>query len=426
MVKLKFIIKDNSLVLRISEGKERYYKSVKHILTGNPNLTKHWNADKERFSANAVSYSENNKTLEEFKGPYTKLLFEHPEFTARQVASFFQPIKQVGVIASQKATEEPVAESEFHLVEKYLEEIIMREKAKQGCNFETYSKLLSKCRKIIKGFSSLTFQSLNHKSCVRLAHTFAKHNGYKGTTKAFRNVLGRASKDNEVPFSLTQIGDFKFAEYNPNRNCVDDKKSDVLTTEQLKQFLNADLKTFTPTYKDRKQVELYHDFCVFMFHSFFAPCDVIKLKYSDITRANTIRVKRKKTHQPVEVPVSPAMANIIAKYKGKTVDGYVFPIMDDKKEAAYTTADYLFKKFREKLNIWLKSVGKELELDYDLYAYVFRHTAITVALDSGLPISYVAMAAGTSIEMIQEHYYNGDNIINQQKLQMAFMKAAGA
>ena len=315
MVKLKFIIKDNSLVLRISEGKERYYKSVKHLLTGSPNLAKHWNADKEQFSANAVSYSENNKALEEFNSTYTKLLFEHPELTARQVASYFQPIKQAGIIAPQKPTEEPTEASEFNFVEKYLKEIIVREKAKQGCNFETYSKLLSKCRKIIKGFSSLTFQSLDYKACVRLAHTFAKYDGYKGTTKAFRNVLGKASKDHEVPFSLTRIGDFVFADYNPKKHCVDDRKPDVLTTEQLKQFLNADLKTFTPTYKDRKQVELYHDFCVFMFHSFFAPCDVIKLKYSDITRANTIRVKRKKTHQPVEIPVSPAMADIIAKYR---------------------------------------------------------------------------------------------------------------
>lgn len=228
MVKLKFIIKDNSLVLRISEGKERYYKSVKHLLTGSPNLAKHWNADKERFSANAVSYSENNKALEEFKSTYTKLLFEHPELTARQVASYFQPIKQVGIIAPQKPTEEPTEASEFNFVEKYLEEIIVREKAKQGCNFETYSKLLSKCRKIIKGFSSLTFQSLDYRSCVRLAHTFAKHDGYKGTTKAFRNVLGKASKDHDVPFSLTQIGDFIFADYNPKRHCVDDKSQTFL------------------------------------------------------------------------------------------------------------------------------------------------------------------------------------------------------
>ena len=150
MVKLKFIIKDNSLVLRISEGKERYYKSVKHLLTGNPNLTKHWNADKERFTANAVSYSENNKALEEFKNNYTRLLFEHPEFTARQIASHFQPIKQVSAQIPEKPSEKPVETSDFNSVEKYLKEIIVREKAKQGCNFETYSKLLSKCRKIIK------------------------------------------------------------------------------------------------------------------------------------------------------------------------------------------------------------------------------------------------------------------------------------
>ena len=74
MVKLKFIVKDGSLVLRISEGKERYYKSVKHLLTGSPNLERHWNADKERFTCNAISYSENNKALEEFKSTYTKLL----------------------------------------------------------------------------------------------------------------------------------------------------------------------------------------------------------------------------------------------------------------------------------------------------------------------------------------------------------------
>ena len=68
--------------------------------------------------------------------------------------------------------------------------------------------------------------------------------------------------------------------------------------------------------------------------------------------------------------------------------------------------------------------GKRTGVGLQPICLVFRHTAITVALDSGLPIAYVAMAAGTSIEMIQEHYYNGDSLINQQKLQMAFMRAA--
>jgi integrase len=97
--------------------------------------------------------------------------------------------------------------------------------------------------------------------------------------------------------------------------------------------------------------------------------------------------------------------------------------MDDEKAKQHVTKDYLFKKFRQNLNVWLKDVGAELGLAFNLYAYVFRHTAITVALDNGLPTSYVAMAAGTSIEVIQQHYYNGNSIANRNKLQMAFIKA---
>ena len=95
--------------------------------------------------------------------------------------------------------------------------------------------------------------------------------------------------------------------------------------------------------------------------------------------------------------------------------------MDDEKEKSYTTKDYTFKKFREFLNKWLKVVGKELGLCFNLYAYVFRHTAITVAIDHDLSVSYAANAAGTSVEMIQQHYYNGERQQNRDKLTEAFM-----
>ena len=62
MVKLKFIIKDGMLVLRISEKKERYYKSVRHLLIGQPNL-KYWMKVHERFSSHAPSCAKNNKIL---------------------------------------------------------------------------------------------------------------------------------------------------------------------------------------------------------------------------------------------------------------------------------------------------------------------------------------------------------------------------
>lgn len=90
MVKLKFIVLDGVLALRISENKARYYKRVTHLLKGKPNLEKHWVKEKERFSAYAISYAENNQILEDFKAVYWKLITEHPELTAKQVANYYK------------------------------------------------------------------------------------------------------------------------------------------------------------------------------------------------------------------------------------------------------------------------------------------------------------------------------------------------
>lgn len=422
MVKLKIIVRSGVLVLRISENKDRFYKSVEYLLKGSPNF-KHWKSDMEQFSGYSPFYQENNQALADFKRIYQKLVNEHPELTARQIADYYKH-------TCRHTGSEPVELSAWtvdqyaNCVGHYLEVITLREKAKSGCNYEGYYKLLQKCRKVLPGFDTMPFSTLDYNKMVQIANTFAEGKAYVHHAKRFRAMLGKASKDKDVLFDLSQIGDFKFCDYNPNRYEIEGRDPDVLSAEELKTFLNLSVDELTPQYKDRKMVGIYYDFCVFMFHSFFAPCDVIKAKWRDITRRGTIATRRKKTHRPVEVPVTPKMRQIIDKYKGQSKDGYIFPVMDDKKEKAYATKDYTFKKFREFLNKWLKAVGKELNLNFDLYAYVFRHTAITVAIDHGLSVSYVANAAGTSVEMIQQHYYNGECQQNRDKLTEAFMKAA--
>lgn len=80
MVRLKFIVLNDAIVLRISEGYERYYKSVKNILINNPNVVRHWKADKEWFFNFAASSQENNKILDDFKQKYKKVCVEHLEY----------------------------------------------------------------------------------------------------------------------------------------------------------------------------------------------------------------------------------------------------------------------------------------------------------------------------------------------------------
>jgi integrase len=422
MVKLKFIIRSGVLALRISAGQDRYYKRVAHLLKGQPDL-KHWKQDKEMFSGYAEFYKENNQILEDFKSIYWKLIQQHPELSARQVAVFYK--------AEQKQTgSKPVKVNDWGVsdyrnsVSKYLEVVIKRERAKQGCNYEAYYKLLNRCRRDIVGFDDMPFSTIDYNQMVTIAYIFAREPSYRNISKTFRALLGKAHKDPDVMFRLNQIGDFRFCDYSPNKYDVETKHPDILDSECLRAFLNADPYYLTPEYKNRATIELYYDFCVFMFHSFFAPCDVIKARLRDITNRKTLLVRRKKTHRPVEVPISPAMQRIIDKYRGQSKGGYIFPIMDDELERTSKTKDFCLKKFRERLNAWLKPVGKALGLDYELYAYVFRHTAITVAIDSGLPVSYVSNAAGTSVEMIQKHYYNGDNQQNRDLLTEAFMSAA--
>lgn len=422
MVKLKIIIRSGSLVLRISENKDRFYKNVEYLLKGSPDL-KHWKADREQFSGYSPFHEENNRALADFKQIYWKLVVEHPELTARQISDYYKNERRHTGTEPVELADWTVAQY-ANCVDKYLEVVTLREKAKAGCNYEGYYKLLQKCRREIPGFETMAFSTLDYNKMVQIANIFAKGKAYVHHSKKFRAMLGKASKDKDVMFHLTQIGDFKFADYNPDRYAIEGREPDVLSAEELKAFLNLSVEDITPQYKDRRMVEIYYDFCVFMFHSFFAPCDVIKAKWRDITRKGTIVVRRKKTHRPVEVPVTPVMRQIINKYKGQSKDGYIFPIMDDEKEKTYTTKDYTFKKFREFLNKWLKVVGKELKLSFDLYAYVFRHTAITVAIDHGLSVSYVANAAGTRVEMIQQHYYNGECQQNRDKLTEAFMMAS--
>ena len=97
--------------------------------------------------------------------------------------------------------------------------------------------------------------------------------------------------------------------------------------------------------------------------------------------------------------------------------------MDDARDAQSKTSDVCTKKFRQQLNIWLKLISEDIQLGIGLYAYVFRHTAITFALDKGIPISYVAQVAGTSSDMIHKHYYNGENHQNSARFKEAFMSA---
>lgn len=199
---------------------------------------------------------------------------------------------------------------------------------------------------------------------------------------------------------------------------------DVLNEEKLRMFLRLDVNVITPTYKNRKEVELYYDFCRFMFYTFLAPCDVIKLEYRNISKRNTLTLRRQKTCKLAEIPILPMMSAIIDKYKGRSNGKYIFPVFSHGQAKEYKTKDYLSIRFRENLNKWLKALGNDLGLGFNLHSYVFRHTAISTAVNGGLPLAYVAMLAGVKPETIHRYYYHGNTVDNIEMYRRIFTDVA--
>lgn len=422
MVHLKFIVLDGRVELRISEGKTRYYKLVSHLLKGNPNVVKHWNEQKGCFTSRAINYKENNQILSDFKSPFQEVVVSRPDLTARQIANYFKPNKaSLRTLLVREVLPKPSVQK----INDFLSVVIEREKAKSGCNFELYEKLQKKCLKIVPNFASLEFADLNFDACLTLALIFAKHEGYEGTAKVFRSLLTKAHKEVAINFQILQIGDFKFSDYNPKKYDIKQKSPDVLSPQQLKQFLNLDIDAVMSRNWRRPLVELYFDFSVFMFYTFLSPCDIVHLKKNCVKPNGTIVTKRRKNSASVTIPISQEVNRIIQKYNTDPDYPYVFPIMNEEKDKSSSIRDASVKKFRNQLNCWLKKVGEFMQLDFPLYAYVFRHTAITIALDNGLSISYVSQVAGTSMEMMENHYYNGNNETNANRLCQAFEHAKG-
>lgn len=365
---------------------------------------------------------ENNAQLERFKDIYKKLITNYPELTARQIASFYKTVNghqkaiAIGAVSSQK----PYKNS----IEEYLKVVIEREKSKPGNNFMFYTKLLQRCRKTIPDFSSMTFQAIDFDLCLKMAQIFARYKNYRGISKGFRALLGKADMDQNVQFSLKQIGGFKFQHYNPDKYMEGISIPNILNEEKLRLFLNMDVNAITPTYKNRKEVELYYDFCKFMFYTFLAPCDVIKLEYRNISKRSTLTLRRKKTCKLAEIPILPPMSALIEKYKNKN-NKYIFPVLSHGLAKEYKTKDYLSIRFRENLNKWLKALGNDLNLDFNLHSYVFRHTAISTAVNGGLPLAYVAILAGVKPETIHRYYYHGNSIDNIEMFHRIFAGVAG-
>ena len=135
------------------------------------------------------------------------------------------------------------------------------------------------------------------------------------------------------------------------------------------------------------------DLFVFSCYTGLAYCDVMQLTSSNISIGIDgdywIMTSRKKTNQPVRVPLLPKAFELIEKYKSHPralALGTVFPVLSN-----------------QKLNAYLKEIADLCGITKNLTFHLARHTfATTVTLTNGVPIETVSKMLGhTSIRTTQ-------------------------
>ena len=196
-----------------------------------------------------------------------------------------------------------------------------------------------------------------------------------------------------------------------------------LTEEQIIQFCLLDLSCVTLKCTDSiSRKELYRDFCIFLYETKMRPCDVLKLKSTDIA-GNTITYipekkknymeERKKT---VRTCLTMRARAIYLKYRGLSSEGYVFPFSmnnqywDFSDAGSWNRWNNRKQKTLEDINSFLHKVEPMLGVQH-ITLYTFRHSAFTNAINSpGCNLLKLAKEGGTSIKMLEEHYYHLDSI----------------
>ena len=195
----------------------------------------------------------------------------------------------------------------------------------------------------------------------------------------------------------------------------------TLTVDELSRFLNFDLSSILPPQGYRRRlVQIYYDTALLMYYTASRPADVIQWdwvhNYCEATGQITYipHKLRNRGGKRVTINLCPQAIAIIEKYRGQSKGGYLLPLPMN--ETAWGELDGQTYKIWESrrsrtlqsINLWLRRIAKELELDVSkLTLYVFRHSSITHCINRyNMNVMKVAAMAGTSVAIINKHYYN--------------------
>lgn len=417
-ITLSFQFKDSrfSLCAAVKGTSKRNYKEVQNLV--NPNFDS-WDKKKQLFVEATEMAIHNNAVLFDMKQRYQHLINMCDPLTGKELFELHEA--STTILAKKEIT-----------FEEYLKKIIsdMRNESVKmpSKNYQLYITLLHKLEvqrnatnKISDKILDTPLTEVSDIHFMKFGEFILKELkgiNYLGLMKHFKAVMRRAKK-----YGLTSnVLEYPYTEDMPTNNRDISKVVNgvhVLTEREYNKFLNLALSTI-PQSGIRRDFykELYRDFCVFIYEMKMRPADVVCLQYNSIKNGIVVYLPtKKKNYQKVQealvsAPITPKAKSILSKYEGQSSKGYVFPFSMNEYAWELSNADS-FNKWNnrkqatlEKINAFLSKVRMVFNVEI-LTTYTFRHSAFTHEINAGKKtLIQIAKEGGTSVEMLEKHYYN--------------------
>ena len=386
-----------NLRLRLYKDGETKFINVNKKLQGNLQK-RHWNLKMKCFYNSAPYAQVNNDFLMRFAQPYR----DKAESWNGSLSGFLASFEEVEPIKEDRGFVKAID----RLIEEMKSENVHKDGTLRG-GFEDYEKLQKRieefCSEKKISPESLVIDDMTT-GMINSILTWAKNRKtghYLSAT--LRATLNRLAKKGEYDFSQAENCQWW------KKNRCSNQTYYTLSDDERRRFFKMPIEELPKS----KNAELFRDFCIFIFYTLQSGCDAISLKYDNIQNIkgqdHFVFKRRKiefKQQKECAVPITKTMKSIMRKYKKQSQDGYIFPIRSISRIKANKVNNGDIKHFLNRLNTWLKDVGPILNLDFGLHTYVFRHSGITHYISQGLPVTYLANLAGTSVQNIEQIYYN--------------------
>ncbi len=202
----------------------------------------------------------------------------------------------------------------------------------------------------------------------------------------------------------------------PFRRSVHEKgKYQIPQSNNIKKALSiGDIeKIFNYQAEPNSMTERAKDYWIFMYLcNGINVKDMSLLKYENIkndviefVRAKTSRTKRK--IEPIRVPLTEDLSNIITKWGNKNVNGsqYIFPILTS--GLTPERERQLIQQLTHVLNCHMKTIVKDLGISGTATTYAARHSFATILKRNGVSTEFISEALGHSSLRTTQSYLAG-------------------